>query len=215
MTKVRWDLHPARTALIVIDLQNAFLLPDSPMAARGGLEIVPTFNRLIAAARLVGMPVIFTATTHDPAEPLNRMDDLFPTRRAGRWLERSAPAQQIHPSVDFREGDLLVEKPRYSAFWRTDLEAILGRLGVDTLVIGGAWSNVCVESTARDAFFRDYRVVYLADGTATGDLPDVGYGRITAADAQRITLADIAWHIGEVATADDVVARIEKFPSAR
>lgn len=212
MSKIRWELDPARTALIVIDMQNAFLLADSPMGAPGGLAIVPALNRIIAEARRLRMPVIFTATTHDPGEPPNRMDDLFPARRAGRGLERSASAQQIHPSVDFREGDIVVEKSRYSAFWRTDLDAILRRLPVDTLVIGGVWSNVCVESTARDAFLREYKVLWLADCTATGDLPDVGYGRVSADDVQRMTLADIAWHIGEVATADNVVARLSRFP---
>lgn len=208
MSKIRWTIELARSALLAIDLQNAFLLPDSPLAAPGGLAIVPAFNRVIAAARRAGMPVIFTATTHDPAEPPNRMDDLFPTRRARQSLERSTPAHRIHPSVDRREGDALVEKPRYSAFWRTDLDAMLRRRDIDTLVIGGVWSNVCVEATARDAFLREYKVVYLADCTAAGDLPDAGYGHVSADDVQRVTLADIAWHIGEVATADDVIARL-------
>jgi ureidoacrylate peracid hydrolase len=208
VSKIRWTIEPARSALMAVDLQNAFLLPDSPLAAPGGLAILPAFNRVIAAARRIGMPVIFTATTHDPAELPNRMDDLFPTRRGRHSLERSTPGHRIHPSVDRRDGDVIVEKPRYSAFWRTDLDALLRGLHVDTLLIGGVWSNVCVESTARDAFLREFKVVYLADCTAAGDLPDAGYGHVAADDAQRVTLADIAWHIGEVATADDVIARL-------
>ena len=208
MSKIRWTIEPARSALLAIDLQNAFLLPESPLAAPGGLAILPAFNRVIAAARRAGMPVIFTATTHDPAEPPNRMDDLFPTRRARNSLERSTPGHRIHPSVDRREGDLMVEKPRYSAFWRTDLDALLRARHVDTLLMGGVWSNVCVEATARDAFLREYKVIYLADCTAAGDLPDAGYGHVSADDVQRVTLADMAWHIGEVATAEDVIARL-------
>jgi ureidoacrylate peracid hydrolase len=208
MGKVRWELDPGRTALLAIDLQNAFLLPESPLAARDGLAILPAFNRLIAAARHAGVPVIFTATVHDPSEPASRMDDLFPARRTAKGLERSTHAQQIHADVDRRGTDLLVLKPRYSAFWRTELDAMLGQMKVDTLIIGGAWSNVCVESTARDAFFREYKVVYLADCTATGDLPDTGFGPVTAEEAQRATLADIAWHVGEVAYSHDVMARL-------
>jgi nicotinamidase-related amidase len=208
VSKVRWPIDPLKTALLAMDLQNAFLLPESPLAATGGLAILPAFNSLIAAARVAGVRVIFTATTQDPAEPGNRMDDLFPARKAGRGLFRDTPGQQIHPDVDRRGDDLLVEKPRYSAFWHTDLDAILRRLGVDTLLIGGVWSNVCVEATARDAMFREYKVVYLSDCTATGDLPDVGYGRVAAAEVQRATLADIAFHIGEVATSIDVAARL-------
>jgi len=208
MSKIRWELDPARTALLAMDLQNAFLLPASPLAAPHGLAILPAFNRLIGAARRAGVAVIFTATVHEPVEPPNRMDDLFPARRTARGLERGTTAQQIHPGVDRCEEDLVVEKPRYSAFWRTDLDATLRQRGVDTLVIGGVWSNVCVEATARDAFFREYKVVYLADCTATGDLPDTGFGRVSAADAQRVTLADIAFHIGEVAYSEDVAARL-------
>jgi nicotinamidase-related amidase len=207
MGMIRWELDPARTAVLAMDLQNAFLLPASPLAARGGLSLLPAFNRLFAAARQAGVPVIFTATVHDPEEPPNRMDDLFPSRRKARGLERGTAAQQIHTEVERRDDDLLVEKSRYSAFWRTDLDTTLRRMGVDTLVIGGVWSNVCVEATARDAFFREYKVVYLADCTATGDIPDRGFGTVSAAEAQRTTLADIAFHIGEVADSREVAAR--------
>jgi ureidoacrylate peracid hydrolase len=206
--KVRWDIDPGRTSLLVVDLQNAFLLPESPLAAPDGLGILPTFNRLIAAARRIGVPVIFTATVHDPSEPPSRMDDLFPGRRIAKGLEASTRAQQIHADVERREGDLLVLKPRYSAFWQTELDATLRRMQVDTLIIGGVWSNVCVASTARDALFREYKVICVADCTAAGALPDTGLGFVGADDAQRTTLADIAWHIGEVAYADDVVARL-------
>ena len=213
MSKVRWDLDPRRTALLAVDLQNAFLLPTSPLAAVDGLAILPHFNRLIAAARRSGVQVIFTKTVHDPQEPPNRMDDLFPARRNTRGLERGTAAQQIHPDVDQSDSDLIVEKPRYSAFWRTDLDATLRRLELDTLLIGGVWSSVCVEATARDAFFRDYKVVYLADCTASGELPDVGFGAVSAADVHRVALADMAWHIGEVASSQDVAARLAAYPT--
>lgn len=191
-----------------MDLQNAFLLSESPLAAVGGLAILPTVNRLITAARRAGVPVIFTATTHDPSEPPSRMDDLFPARRMAKGLEASTLAQQIHPDVDRREDDRVVLKSRYSAFWGTDLDEFLRRMDIDTLMIGGVWTNVCVESTARDALFREYKVICVADCTAAGELPDTGFGRVSADDAQRITLADIAWHIGEVAYAGDVAARL-------
>ena len=208
MSKVRWELDPRRTALLAIDLQNAFLLPESPLAAPEGLAMLPAFNALIATARSLDIPVIFTATLHDPRDAGGRMDDLFPRRHDSRGLERGTLAQQIHPAVDKRPKDVVVEKPRYSAFWRTDLDRTLDRLGTDTLLIGGVWSNVCVEATARDAFLRDLKVVLLADCMATGDLPDVGLGAVSAADAQRVALADMAWHLGEVASSQDVATRL-------
>jgi ureidoacrylate peracid hydrolase len=212
---LRWEIVAQRTALLVVDLQNAFLLPESPLAAHGGLAILPAINRLIAAARHVGVPVIFTATAHDPSELPNRMDDLFPERRKAKGLETSTRAHQIHPDVDRRDSDIVVRKSRYSAFWRTNLDALLGGMHVDTLVIGGVWTNVCVESTARDALFREYKVVCVADCTAAGELPDTGFGRIAPEDAQRMALADIAWHLGEVAYVDDVVTRLSAQYSRR
>jgi len=208
MSKVRWTLDPRRTALIAVDLQNAFLLPESPLAALDGLAILPAFNSLIATVRRVGVAVIFTMTVHDAEEPSSRMDDLFPARHKARGLERGTAAQQIHSDVDKSEDDLVIEKLRYSAFWNTDLDATLRRMQVDTLLIGGVWTNVCVEATARDAFFREYRVVCLADCSASGELPDVGFGTVSAADAHRVALADMAWHIGEVAYSKDVAARL-------
>ena len=121
---------------------------------------------------------------------------------------RGSAAQQIHPRS-------IGATP--ISWWKSRATARSGaptltrrfdRMNVDTLLIGGVWSNVCVESTARDALFREYKVVYLADCTATGDLPDTGFGRVSAAVAHRATLADIAWHIGEVAYSQDVAARL-------
>lgn len=69
-------------------------------------------------------------------------------------------------------------------------------------------TNVCCESTARDAFFRDYKVVFLSDGTATFDLPDRGWGRIPKEDIQRQTLTALAWGFGRVALVKDVLAEL-------
>jgi ureidoacrylate peracid hydrolase len=208
MTKIRWALDPATTALAVVDMQNDFLLPESPLAARGGLALLPRINRLIAAARGSGALVLFTATTNRPGQDRGRMADLFPAGPHGPLLADGTPGWQLHPDVDRRPEEPLIPKPRYSAFWGTGLDDLLRARSIDALILAGVWTNCCVEATARDAFFRDYRVVCVADGTATGDLADLGHGAHAAEDVQRLTLADLAAHVGEVATTADLVHRL-------
>ena len=208
MTKVRFPVDPATTAVAVVDMQNDFLLPGSPLAARGGIALIPRINRLTAAARASGAMVLFTATTNRTGEDRGRMADLFPAGPRGPLLAEGTAGWRLHPDVERREDEPLVAKSRYSAFWRTDLDKLLRARSIDTLVLTGVWTNCCVEATARDAFFRDYRVVCVADGTATGDLADVGHGAHAAEDVHRLTLADLATHVGEVATVDDLVRRL-------
>jgi ureidoacrylate peracid hydrolase len=84
--------------------------------------------------------------------------------------------------------EIIVKKHRYSAFYGTDLEIILRGLGIDTVVIAGVTTENCCHATARDALFRDYKVVFLSDATATFDYPDVGQGGMTAAEVYHATL---------------------------
>jgi nicotinamidase-related amidase len=104
-------------------------------------------------------------------------------------MVRRADDFQSHSAVG---GDVTIIKSRYSAFIGTELDLILRSHSIDTLIIGGVLTNVCCESTAREARMRDYKVVFLSDGTATRDVPDFGFGRVPAADVQRYTLALIA-----------------------
>jgi nicotinamidase-related amidase len=85
---------------------------------------------------------------------------------AGMCLEGS-PESEVHPEIAPLPGEKEIFKHRYSAFYNTDLETVLRGLKVDQLVIGGIMTNMCCESTARDAYFRDLRVFFLADGTGS------------------------------------------------
>ncbi|HEY7280816.1 MAG TPA: isochorismatase family cysteine hydrolase, partial [Actinomycetota bacterium] len=115
---------------------------------------------------------------------------------------------ELYPKLDFQGSDYLVHKRRFSAFYSTDLELLLRNLGVDTVIIGGVATNVCCESTARDAFFRDFKVIFLTDGNGTFDHPDVGWGAFPAEDVQAHTLTNIRMYFGEVAGIDEVSDRI-------
>jgi nicotinamidase-related amidase len=79
------------------------------------------------------------------------------------------PASEIHPDVAPLPGEKVVSKSRYSAFYNTDLETVLRSLDIRDLVISGVMTNLCCESTARDAFYRDYRVHFLLDATGAAN----------------------------------------------
>ena len=152
-----------KSALLVIDMQRFFLDPDSPTFTCGGLAILPTLRRVVGSFRSSGRPVIFTRHVHHP-------DDLD-SGIMGWWWEgkclEGTRESEIHPELAPLPGEKIVCKHRYSAFYDTDLETVLRCLKVEDLVVTGVMTNLCCESTARDAYYRDYRVFVLADGTAT------------------------------------------------
>ena len=157
------DFDPGQAALLVIDMQKFFLDPASPSYTCGGLAILPNLKKLIRAFRQAGRPVIYTRHVHNP----DRSDaGLMAWWWEGMCLEGS-PESEVHPEIAPLPGEKEIFKHRYSAFYNTDLETVLRGLKVDQLVISGIMTNMCCESTARDAYFRDLRVFFLADGTGS------------------------------------------------
>ena len=168
------DLDPRRTALIVVDMQNAFMLPGvahalCPMAEK----IVPNINRLAAAVRATGGTVVWIKTTFKP-DALESWSTYFamvtPQQGAKRMAALTADSKghELWPSLAVQSEDLIVEKNRFSAFIQgsSDLAAVLRGRGLDTLLITGTVTNVCCESTARDAMMLNFRTVMVTDGNA-------------------------------------------------
>jgi ureidoacrylate peracid hydrolase len=157
------EFDPQQAALLVIDMQTFFLDPASPSYTCGGLAILPNLQKLIQAFRRARRPVIYTRHVHHP----DRSDaGLMAWWWQGMCLEGS-PESEVHPDIAPLPGEKVIFKHRYSAFYNTDLETVLRGLQVDQLVISGIMTNMCCESTARDAYFRDLRVFFLADGTGS------------------------------------------------
>jgi ureidoacrylate peracid hydrolase len=204
------SLDPKRTALVVIDMQNAFVAPGAPMEVPAARAIVAPINRLAAELRRRGVAIIWIA--HE-----NRKDgrdwagffDAFiaPGRRADASAALSAGSelQELFPGLDVAPGDLRLAKNRYSAFIKNDFENKLKERGIDTLLIAGTKTNVCCECTARDAMMLDYKVVLLSDCTAA--LSD---------DEQRATLENVIQQFGDVLTSSEALALLgarEKKPA--
>jgi ureidoacrylate peracid hydrolase len=149
------------TALLVIDMQLYFLDPESPALTPGGPPIIPNVRRLIKAFRTNHLPVIFSRHVHSSLE---QDGGIMAQWWKGLPME-SSPGSEIHPKVAPEPGEKIIIKHRYSAFYNTDLETTLRCLGVKDLILTGVMTNLCCDSTARDAFFRDYRVFFLLDAT--------------------------------------------------
>jgi ureidoacrylate peracid hydrolase len=168
------DLDPTKSALVVVDMQNAFMLPGvahslCPMAQ----EIVPNVNRLARVVRATGGKVFWIKTTFTP-EALQSWSTYFgmasPARVAKRIeaLTADSIGHRLWSGLDVRAEDAIVEKNRFSAFIQgsSNLADILRARSLDTVLVTGTVTNVCCESTARDAMMLNFRTIMVTDGNA-------------------------------------------------
>ena len=193
---------PSRMALINVDMQNCFV-ENSPIAAPDGPAVLARINGLAEVCRNHGIQVIHTAHVVRPDHSnVGVMGEIIPPVNNG-VIDKGSPSAALHPGLDVKGSDILVEKPRFGSFHGTDLELILRSRGIDTLVVSGIATNVCCETTAREANARDFRVFFLSDGTAT-----FGIGDLTAEDIQRATCATLGFAFAQVLSVDDMIAKI-------
>ena len=198
-------IDPKNAALLIVDVQNDFAAEGGMMDREGNdlsmsQGIIPRLQQLIDEAHEADVPIIFIRNVYN-TDANWYLSDV--------WLEQAKRARQgsyvIHSvcapdswAGDFyeirpTEKDVIVTKHRFSAFQDTDLDLILRSRGIRTLIMTGIATNVCVESTARDGFFRDYYIVFTSDCTATYSKED-----------HEGTLNNIRRFFGEVVTADEV-----------
>lgn len=151
------ELDVKKAALLVIDV-----LGDPTGGPLEGVLLKPTENaaRLASAARKAGVPVIFANDAHILG--LDHELALW-----GNHGIAGTPEAQTAPQLEQQEGDFLIEKRRYSAFFQTGLRLLLDELGVETLVCCGMDTNICVRHTVADAYFNNFNIVIAHDATAT------------------------------------------------
>jgi ureidoacrylate peracid hydrolase len=197
------SLDARKTALLVIDMQNAFVAAGAPIEVPAARDIVPQINRLADALRRRGATVVWVLHQNEAGGGDWRgfFDVFVRPENRGRAAEALSPGnslQQLWPALEARDSDLRVTKNRYSAFLgNRSLEKHLAEKGLDTLLIAGTKTNVCCECTARDAMMLDYKVVLLSDCTAA--LSD---------EEHRATLENVIQQFGDVLTADEALARL-------
>jgi nicotinamidase-related amidase len=166
-------IDPARTALVVIDMQNVFVAPEAVFGNPHALDIIPAVNKLAAAMRMAGGSVIWTRQTVAAHPPLAmapwQYDPAIPeVRRALASMMPGSVVHALHPRMSAAPGDPVIDKYRYSAFAcpAGGLESVLRERDIEMLLIAGTLTNVCCDSTARDGYMRGYKVVVLSDATA-------------------------------------------------
>jgi ureidoacrylate peracid hydrolase len=168
------DLDPKRTALLAVDMQNAFMMKGVAHAlCEQAIEIVPNINRIAAALRAAGGAVVWikntaNADSHKGWSVRDAMDGPERTERRNRAMTEGSIGHELWAGLDARGEDVTVQKTRFSAFIQgsSNLEALLRGRGIDTVVVTGTVTNICCESTARDAMMRNFRTIMVTDANA-------------------------------------------------
>src|SRR5262245_49622698 len=197
-------IDASRAALVVVDMQNYFVAEGFPLEVPIARAIVPNINRMAKAMRAAGGTVVWVQTTSAGALQywgnLHR-HMLTPERSEKRLagLDEASVGYKLFRTLEPLTTDLWVKKLKYSAFiaGSSDIDAQLKARGIDTVLITGTVTNVCCESTARDAMMLDYRVIMLADGNAS--LTD---------EEHAASLNNFLIFFGDVMTTDEAAARL-------
>jgi ureidoacrylate peracid hydrolase len=162
----------ATTALILVDLQRCFIDQSSEHSAQGATALVERLNALAERCREANVLVILTAhvlrADHSNAGTLPEKVVAV----ADGMIDEMSEGAALHSAVRIDPRDIVVRKPRFSAFAGTDLDLILRTRGIQTLIVAGIATDICCESTARDAADRGLHVIFLSDGTASGSGAD-------------------------------------------
>lgn len=220
---LRLDL--ARAAVLVIDMQNDFGAKGG-MFDRAGIDLsmirsaVGPTARVLAAARQAGLPIVYLKmgfrpdlSDAGPEDGPNRLKHMAmgvgepvraPDGTASRILVRDTWNTEILPELAPRQGDRVVYKNRFSGFYETELESVLTGLGAKYLVVTGCTTSVCVESTIRDAMFRDYACLLLSD--CTGEPLGADFPRTSHEASLFLIEALFGW----VSTAGALIEALEK-----
>lgn len=190
---------PARTAHVIVDMQNGFMEEGAPVEVPMARDVVDEINRISAAVRAAGGTNVFlryTTAEGETAWPvfMERMGT-----GAAPHREAFTPGHhywQLWPTLDVADSDLVIEKRRFSGFTpgTCTLHEALQARGIDTLIVTGTLTNCCCESTVRDAMQHNYKVLMATDGNAA--LSD---------EEQEATLYALGWIFADLYTADEIV----------
>jgi len=198
---------PKHAALIVVDVQNDFVSPQGSAAKRGedvsaAMAMVPNLRRLIDEARRVGLTIVYIRTTHsewmDTPSWVYRTSQKggLSTCREGTW------GAELYEGIFPLPSERLVIKHRYSAFINTDLNTVLKARNIQSVLVCGVATNVCVETTARDGYMYDYYVTMIEDCSAAYE-----------AKLHLGTLENIRRHFGLVASSQEIIDSWRELPA--
>ena len=201
------EINPAKTALIIVDMENDFIAEGAPLRAKMAPAVVPPLQRALAHARRTGMRVIFTTHAHRR----DGCDMGVFGRSKSPIVERMALVDgekgiEIYDELKPLPHEVVIKKRRFSAFYGTDLDIVLRSSGMEAVIITGVTTENCCHAMTRDALFHNYGVIFLSDATGTFDYPDLGYGAMSAAEVHWASLIILAVSTAHVMTVDEMIA---------
>ena len=176
-----------KVALLIIDMQEHF----NNLAK----SILPQTLELLKYFRKKEIPIIFTRHLHHRGEDAGMLLKWW-----DEMILADTPSSELLYELKRRPQETIIEKNRYSAFHNTNLEQLLHQQGIEELIIGGVMTNLCCETTARDAFTHDFRVFFLADATATN-----------SKELHIATLKNLAYGFAHIVTTDEVIFQLKNW----
>lgn len=199
-------MNPAKTAFVVIDMQNYFMKPGFQGEVPPARKIVPAVNKMAAALRAMGGHVVWIKNaTNDTRESWSVFHDhlMTPDRRDTRYttMDTAHEGHNLWGELEARPEDAQIVKKRFSAFIQgsSDIESHLRARGIDTLLIGGTATNVCCESSARDAMMLNFKVTMVSNALAT-----------YTDEIHAASLNAFYSIFGDVQTVDEAIASLER-----
>ena len=196
-----WKLDPTKCALIVVDMQNDFVLEGFPMEVPNARKAIPHIQRLIAASRKLDIPIFYTQHTLTEGAVNSPLEAAYNPKLFEVGMRPGTFGVQVIDDLKPQPQDTVIVKYRYNAFHNTLLEPMLktirGLNQIDTVIITGTLTEVCCDSTARGAYMRDYKVMFVDD--ATGGLSE---------EAEQATFKAMRMFFGRVANTDDTLAEL-------
>jgi ureidoacrylate peracid hydrolase len=188
---LKFKIKPERTALIVFDMVNDFLMPGAPSESVRAREIlVPRLKDLIAACRRKKMLIVYACQTVRPdGSDVGILRDIFPGVRSSY---AGTPGVEVYHELAPQDGDIVLTKRRFDAFHATELDMILRQRGINMVIVTGTSTSIGTQTTARGAVVRDYYVVFPSDGTINRDLPDAGWGSVPLDELLKVVLTELS-----------------------
>jgi len=196
---IPWKIKPDKCALIVIDMQNDFIKPGGVLYSdKTPKEIVPNIKKIIDVCHEKSIPVIYTQTMLKDEFEISPLEVSYQPILIKKGMRERTWGYEIIDELTPQPGDHIVKKHRYDAFYNTNLQLILNNVKglrvIDTVIIVGTLTNVCCESTARSAYMRDYKVVFVSDANGTFD-----------ESLHRATLFNISHFFGRVLSTQELI----------
>lgn len=201
MTDAPWHFDKDRAALLVIDMQRDFVEEGAIMEVPMARARIPEMKRILDRCRADGVPVFFTRHVLSDRFDISPLETTYIPRLKNAGMREGTQGAEVIAELAPQARETVIVKHRYDAFYNTPLDTALRNIrgpgGVDTVIIIGTVTNICCESTARSAFMRDYKVVFISD--ANGGLDEASHAA---------TLDIIGKVFGRVMSTDELLAEM-------